>query len=126
MNTLLVTLFMSTTVKFNLPPGLLSSLCYVESTHNIEAIHHDDGHADSLGVCQIKYATAKTLGFKGQPIDLMNPKTNIYYAGKYLRHQLVRYGSIEKAVIAYNIGSAKSLTTTVYQRKVFKRWATYE
>lgn len=63
------------------------------------------------------------MGFKGSKRDLLNPQINIQFAGKYLSHQLKRYnGSIGKAVIAYNQGSAKRLITTKYQTKVFLEW----
>lgn len=110
------------TAQYNLPPNLLSSLCYVESHHKVSAIHHDDGGADSLGICQIKLKTAKNMGFKGTAKQLMDPKMNIKYAGKYLRHQINRYHSIPIAVIAYNRGSAKGLTVSKYQIKVYKQW----
>lgn len=121
MNTL-TALFITISVKYGLPPKILSSLCYVESKHKITAIHRDDGGADSLGVCQVKLATAKWLGFKGSAKDLMLPKNNIKYAAKYLKHNIDRYGTLEKGVIAYNLGHAGKLTTTKYQRKVFKKW----
>jgi len=121
------TLFLIVSAQFNLPPGLLSSLCYVESKHKITAYHKDDGKGNSVGICQIKIQTAKNLGFKGTEKELMKPENNIYYAGAYLQHQRTRYnGDINKAVIAYNIGSAKELTTTKYQAKVFKQWGTVE
>lgn len=114
-------IFLTVSLQLNLPPGLLSSVCYVESRHNPAAIHHDDGGSDSLGLCQIKLSTARWLGFKGTEQDLMNPQINAHYAGAYLRYQLNRYGSVKKAVTAYNIGHAV-LTTTKYQIKVYKEW----
>lgn len=118
----LIVLFTSTTIQLNLPPGLLQSICYVESTYKISAVHHDDGGSDSLGLCQIKYNTAKRLGFKGTEKELMRVDVNIYYAGKYLRYQLHRYHATNKAVIAYNKGNAKGLTASKYQAKVYKEW----
>lgn len=116
-------LFVITSLQFNLPQGLLSSICYVESGHNVNAIHRHDGKGNSMGLCQIKLSTAKLMGFKGTEKDLLKPEINAYYAGKYLSHQIKRYsGSINKAVIAYNIGSAKQLTSTKYQARVFKQW----
>jgi soluble lytic murein transglycosylase-like protein len=109
-------------MQFNLPPGLLQSVCYTESRYNINAVHHDDGNGDSLGVCQIKFKTAKWLGFKGTAQQLMNPKTNIYYAAKYIRYNINRYRNAARAVIAYNLGHAGALTSTNYQRTVFKVW----
>lgn len=122
MNTL-AALFIATSFQFNLPSGLLSSLCYVESGHEIEAFHEHDGEGNSVGICQIKLKTAKGLGFKGTEKDLMVPATNIYYAAAYLSWQRRRYhGSITRAVIAYNIGNAKGLSETEYSVKVMNQW----
>lgn len=119
----LIALFTAISIQLDLPPNLLSSLCYIESTHDIYAIHQDDGKSDSLGICQIKLETAKWLGFEGSREDLMLPENNIYYAGLYLKYQMARYNqSIAKAVISYNRGNAKGLTTSYYQAKVFKQW----
>lgn len=119
----LALIFESLTKEFKLPDGLLSSICYIESHHNPNAVHHDDGRSDSLGLCQIKLETAKWLGFKGTKQQLMNPKTNAYYAGKYLKRNISRYqGDVTKAIIAYNQGSAKNLTSTKYSRKVISKW----
>ena len=108
---------------YGTPPGLLEALCYVESKHNINAIHHDDGGADSLGICQIKLATARDMGFRGTAKQLMNPSMNIKYAAKYLSRQIKRYNdNTVRGVIAYNLGHAGRLTTSKYQRKVYKQW----
>lgn len=119
----LTILFMINTAQFNLPTGLLSSVCFIESSYNINAVHKDDGGTDSLGVCQIKYSTAKWLGFKGSKRDLMEPSVNVYYAAKYLNKNLKRYQQNSvKAIIAYNKGNANNLTTTRYSRRVLRRW----
>ena len=119
-------MFSTISIQFGLPAGLLSSLCYVESKHNTEAVHYFDGDANSYGVCQIKLATAQYLGFEGDEEELMQPRVNIYYAAAYLSRQRVRYkGSIEKAIIAYNIGHAGSLTRTSYSDRVIKQWREY-
>jgi soluble lytic murein transglycosylase-like protein len=115
-------MFLTISQQHHLPPHLLSSLCYIESKHDVAAIHHDDGGADSLGICQIKLQTAREMGYKGTKQQLMQPSTNIRYAAKYLRYQIRRYGSIERAVVAYNKGNARDLTTSRYQRKVFNKW----
>lgn len=124
----LILLFAMATQTFQLPPGLLSSLCYVETHHNPNAVVMNDGGSPSRGVCQVKYNTAVGLGFKGSPKELQTPVTNVYYAGKYLRYQLDRYnGDIRKAVAAYNAGShrvnAKGVTKNKkYVQKVFMAW----
>jgi soluble lytic murein transglycosylase-like protein len=115
-------LFVLFSNQYGLPPELLSSLCFVESKHKISAIHHDDGGSESLGLCQIKFNTAKSLGFRGTPNQLMEPKYNIKYAAKYLSNQIKRYDSVKRGVIAYNRGNAGGLTSSKYQIKVYKRW----
>ncbi len=119
---LLTTLFLTTSQQFGLPAGLLESLCYVESKHDINAIHKNDGDGNSVGICEIKLKTAKWLGFKGTEKELMQPKTNIYYAGKYLAKQINRYHNVVKGVIAYNIGHAGCLTYTSYSDNVIALW----
>ncbi len=127
--TTLALLFASTSLALSLPPGLLSAVCYVESKHRVGAIHHDDGNGDSLGVCQIKLNTARLLGFKGTQDELMDPKTNIKYAGLYLQRQLNRYeANSPKAVSAYNAGKFKQgkdrfAINQAYVDRVFGAWA---
>lgn len=115
-------LFISTTTQLNLPPNLLEAICYVESKYDVRTIHYNDGDGNSIGLCQVKLKTAQWLGFKGTEQQLMDPQTNIYYAGKYLQHQIKRYHSVNRAVIAYNYGHAGDLTSTKYQVTVFKYW----
>lgn len=116
-------LFNPASMAFDLPNNLLASVCYVESKHNPNAVHHDDGNGDSLGLCQIKYNTAKLMGFNGTVRQLMNPSINANYAAKYLSHQIKRYnGNVAKALVAYNMGSAKSFTRSKYSDKVIKQW----
>lgn len=122
MNTL-ITILTTVSMQQGLPHGLLESVCWVETKHNPNAIHRNDGVGDSIGLCQIKLKTSKWLGYRGTAEGLLNPKVNAYWAGKYLQYQIKRHnGNTEKAVIAYNIGNAKGLTTTAYSVKVFKYW----
>lgn len=118
----MIEIFTAVSISLGLPSGLLSSLCYVESKHRANAIHHDDGREDSLGICQIQYTAAKQMGFKGTRKELMLPVNNITYAGLYLKHQIRRYNSVQLGIVAYNMGHAGTIRTTSYQRKVFKEW----
>lgn len=123
----LVMLFSAATETYNLPPGLLRALCFVESSHRVSIIHHHDGNGDSVGICQIKLATANVLGFRGTQKELMEPKNNIYYAGAYLQKQLMRYDNdLNKAVAAYNSGTYYERdgkpVNLKYVQKVFKAW----
>lgn len=118
----ILALFTAASIQFALPPDLLASLCFVESSYNTQAIHYADGYHNSVGICQIQLRTAQWLGFEGSEKELMEPSNNIYYAAAYLAYQRDRYNSIQKAVIAYNIGHAKNLTTTEYQVRVYRVW----
>lgn len=115
-------LFMAATIRYNLPAGLLESLCYVESKHQVWAVHVDDGGSDSIGICQVKKSTARTFRKHVTTKQLFTPEINIDIAARYLKHQIVRYHSVRKAVIAYNLGHAAGLTHTKYQVKVYKQW----
>ncbi len=119
----ITSLFIIATTAFNLPPNLLSAICWVESKHDVNAIHYDDGPEDSLGICQVQLSSAYTVGFRGTAEELMKPEINTIIAGAILKQQMDRYhGDIKKAVIAYNLGHAGSLTTTKYQRRVYQQW----
>jgi soluble lytic murein transglycosylase-like protein len=116
--TLMLT-FASVTQSLNLPPKLLNAICYTESNYNVNAVHYHDGHGNSVGVCQIKLATARQFGFKGTERSLKDPSNNILYAGRYLQYQLTRYnGNVFKSVGAYNSGSFKAGLNVWYIRKV--------
>lgn len=93
----------------SIEPAMLSSVCYHESTFDPYVIAHDDGGSPSYGICQVKLETARMLGFRGTADELMDPHENMNYAAKYLSKQLTRYnGNIDKAVSAYNAGSAST------------------
>lgn len=122
----LATIFLAMSVANSLPAKLLESICYVESNHNISAIHRNDGNGDSLGVCQIKLSTAKHLGFKGTAKELMKPEVNIKYAAEYLKYQLNRYdGNFAQAITAYNKGHCKSHGGSSYLAAVFNKYVQY-
>jgi soluble lytic murein transglycosylase-like protein len=127
--TLLLLAFSAATQTFALPQGLLSAVCFVESTHNAKAVHLDDGGENSVGLCQLHLSTAKWLGYKGIEKGLYDAKINAYYAAKYLRYQLNRYdGNVTKAIAAYNAGSYRvnakgQIKNRIYVQKVTNAWA---
>jgi len=102
------------------PVDILIAICTVESGLNPQAYNKYDGKSPSYGLCQVKYDTAKWMGYKGDKRGLFNPDTNSLYAAKYLKYQLNRYqGNLVKAVSAYNRGNANRANVR-YVRKVFK------
>jgi soluble lytic murein transglycosylase-like protein len=50
-----------------------------ESRYNPRAVHHR-----CYGLMQIKYPTARSMGYQGDPRGLLNPETNLTYAIPYL------------------------------------------
>lgn len=110
----------------------MASLCFVESSYDVEATNVDDGGGDSIGVCQVKVSTARTLGFQGTAKQLKDPLTNSYYAGMYLHHQLRRYsGDVHKGIASYNSGTWRinaegNTKNQVYVNKVMKAWKDYK
>ena len=84
---------------------ILLAICTHESgLKNITTQH--DGGSPSIGICQVKYETAKMLGFTGEASGLENPKTNAKWAAEYLKYQYERYDhNWHKTISAYNAGS---------------------
>lgn len=122
-------MFIAASNTFNIPPGLLSAVCYVESNHDIKAIRIDDGGSSSFGICQLKLDTARQMGFRGTGESLRNPKTNIHYSAMYLSSKLLHYdGDVVRSVSAYNSGTYKVTSdgqpiNSEYVRKVLRAWA---
>lgn len=105
--------------------ALVSAICWVESSHRENAINIEDGNSASYGLCQIKLGTARLMGFRGGPLELWrNPKVNREYATKYFRYQMGRYGSLDKAIAAYNAGSVRGgvIRNRAYVEKVLRAY----
>jgi len=83
------------------------------------------------GLMQMSYGTAKLVGFKGHPSDLMNWKTNVRLAARYLEILHNEHGTKSKAVAAYNAGTVyyckqcKDKSKVVNQEYVDKVMETY-
>lgn len=110
----------------SLPPAFLLSVCFVETGHR-NLVHQDDGGTPSLGVCQVKTATAQMFDKRATDTALMDPVKNARFAARYLAKQLKRYGDFVCAAAAYNKGSVRLDTNstnchTKYSRKVMKTW----
>lgn len=118
----LTPIFIAASIANGIPVGLLDSMCHVESGHNVRAYQKHDGGSPSHGICQIKLVAAKQVGFKGSASELMNPRTNINYAAKYLKYQYSRYQNWARAVTAYNQGTSTGHGGSAYLAKVFERY----
>ncbi|KIN60727.1 Transglycosylase SLT domain protein [Sulfitobacter noctilucae] len=65
---------------YDLPRALVHRLAIRESTHQPKA-----RNGPYYGLLQILPATARSMGFRGKPGDLLDADTNLQYALKYLR-----------------------------------------
>ena len=83
-----------------IPESLLHRVIQRESRYNPGA-----RNGPYYGLMQIHPSTARTMGYTGAPEGLLNPETNLQYAGKYLRGAwLVSDGSQDRAVMWYSKG----------------------
>ncbi|WP_229678447.1 lytic transglycosylase domain-containing protein [Neptunicoccus cionae] len=65
---------------YDVPVALVQRQIIRESTHRPYA-----RNGPYYGLMQILPATARTMGFRGKPSDLLDADTNLQYAVKYLR-----------------------------------------
>lgn len=107
----MVSIILSAAKAAHVSGALLLAICTHESGLKNVWVPHDGG-SPSIGICQIKYGTAKQLGFKGVAKDLMKPEVNAEYAAKYLAYQESRYGADNWCILAaaYNAGSFNEST----------------
>jgi soluble lytic murein transglycosylase-like protein len=88
---------------------LLAICTHETKLTNIQVLN--DGGSTSYGICQVKYDTAKMLGYDGKPEGLMVPSVNAKWAAEYLKYQYDRYGGVwYRAVAAYNAGQYNEST----------------
>ena len=93
-------LIAATAAEYKLPPALLHKIVKRESNYNPSALFR--GH---WGLMQIKYATAKSMGYRGEPKGLLDAATNLKYGGKYLAGAyMVAGGNAEHAARLYRSG----------------------
>ncbi|QBF32297.1 lytic transglycosylase domain-containing protein [Thalassococcus sp. S3] len=85
---------------YEVPRTLVHRVVIRESTHRPWA-----RNGPYYGLMQILPQTARTMGFRGQPADLLDAETNLRYAVKYLRGAwLVSDGDEATAVSWYARG----------------------
>lgn len=85
---------------YDVPVELVHRVVQRESTYNPRA-----RNGPYWGLMQILPETARTMGFRGQPQDLLDAETNLIYAVKYLRGAyIVAEGNQDRAVQHYARG----------------------
>lgn len=86
-------------------PHLVLAISEVESSKNSSVISRQDSRNVHYGLMQLKLGTARMLGFKGRPKDLLQWKTNLKYGIVYLNEKQKKHHSERAAAAAYNAGS---------------------
>lgn len=109
-------------------PLLVLAVVSVESQGNPWAVGRFRSGAESgaVGLMQIKLTTAQGVAQKmGQWVgsrDLLRPDMNLLYGTAYLLQMVQRYGSLEKGLIAYNIGPGTLEQTMMERRRLPQRY----
>ena len=86
--------------RHDIPVALLHRVIQRESDYRADA-----RNGPYYGLMQILPETARGMGFSGSPNDLLDPRVNLEYAGRYLRGAwLVSDGDIDAAVMWYARG----------------------
>jgi hypothetical protein len=82
------------------PEGLIHRVVQRESRYDPSLIHRS-----YLGLMQITYATARTMGYKGDMKGLLDARTNLIYAVPYLANAyIVADQNLDRAVTLYASG----------------------
>jgi hypothetical protein len=85
---------------YDVPTSLVHRVVKRESNYNPKAYH-----AGNYGLMQIRYRTAKGMGYTGTPHGLLDAETNLRYAVKYLKGAwLVAGGNEKRADRLYQTG----------------------
>ena len=85
---------------YDVPETLVHHVVRRESNYNPAAVHRGN-----WGLMQIRYNTAKGMGYDGSPTGLLDAETNLKYAVKYLRGAwLVAEKDAKKADWFYRTG----------------------
>lgn len=87
-------------VTYSIPESLLHRVVRSESNYNPAA-----QNGPFFGLMQIRYETARSMGYKGTPIGLLDAETNLKFGAKYLRGAYLVAGySAERAIALYHSG----------------------
>ena len=110
--------------ELRLNPVLVSALVKTESNFNTKAIAKEKKvHDYSIGLMQIRVATARQMGFSGNKNLLFKRKVNLEYGLRYLKQIAVRYhGNVKKTISAYNAGTACRFCNQTYVKRVIRNY----
>ena len=89
---------------YRIDPRLIKSVIWTESNFDKNAV----SHAGAQGLMQLMPETAAELGVRHP----FNPRENIDGGIRYLRALLIKFGSLKKALFAYNAGGSRVTSGT--------------
>jgi soluble lytic murein transglycosylase-like protein len=102
--------------KHGVPTWFALRIAKVESNYT----PHVRGAAGEYGVYQLKCATAREIGFRGQCSALLKPEVNVEYGLKHLREAMRRSnGNLKLAASKHNGGLGRRKLVAQYVAKVF-------
>jgi soluble lytic murein transglycosylase-like protein len=114
----LIVLIENKAIAHSVPLELAHAVVRVESNYD----HRLTGRGGALGLMQIKYLTARGMGFKGSAQDLYDPAVNLEWGMRYLAGaRKLAKGDICGTVMRYQGGHMAARMTaasTVYCGKV--------
>jgi soluble lytic murein transglycosylase-like protein len=102
--------------SYGVPTWFALRIAQIESSYNPRA----RGAAGEYGVYQMKCATARGIGFRGNCNALFNPQTNIQYGLKHLQLAVrLSRGNLRLAASKHNGGLGRKSLVRVYVNRVF-------
>jgi soluble lytic murein transglycosylase-like protein len=102
--------------RHGVPTWFALRIAKVESNYNPRA----RGAAGEYGVYQLKCATARGIGFRGDCSQLLNPSTNVQYGLKHLSMALkLSRGNLRLAASKHNGGLGRKKLVPRYVQAVF-------
>jgi soluble lytic murein transglycosylase-like protein len=102
--------------SYGVPTWFALRIAQIESSYNPRA----RGPAGEYGVFQMKCATARGIGFRGNCGALLNPQTNIQYGLKHLQLAVrLSRGNLRLAASKHNGGLGRKSLVRVYVNRVF-------
>jgi soluble lytic murein transglycosylase-like protein len=111
-----VAMIKSMAPSYGVPTWFALRIAKVESSYNPSA----RGRAGEYGVYQMKCATARLIGFRGNCSALLNAKTNVQYGLKHLSIAVkTSRGNLKLAASKHNGGLGRKRLVRAYVNRVF-------
>jgi soluble lytic murein transglycosylase-like protein len=100
-------------------PSLVLAFAEVESNFNPKALRFEPKFKTySVGLFQIFYPTAKTMGFRGTVQNLMDPKKNTEIAIKHIKACAERFSTYSNIACCYNAGASVKISVCKNNKKI--------